>query len=109
MIYWGTIAAALGLGGWAALGMYRPRLADNRVGYFVTALKDFSQNVDEDRFVRYINRWQLEKADPSAPISPRPAATSTTSMSISMPATRASRRRMRISCSGTCRRPTRRA
>jgi hypothetical protein len=49
---------------------YRPRLADNRVGYFVTALKDFSQNVDEDRFVRYINRWQLEKADPSAPISP---------------------------------------
>ena len=49
---------------------YRPRLADNRVGYFVTALKDFSQNVDEDRFVRYINRWQLEKADPAAPISP---------------------------------------
>ncbi len=49
---------------------YRPRLADDRVGYFVTALKDFSQNVDEDRFVRYINRWHLEKADPSAPISP---------------------------------------
>ncbi|MEN9666508.1 MAG: hypothetical protein RLZZ326_2871, partial [Planctomycetota bacterium] len=49
---------------------YRPRLADNRIGYFVTALKDFSQNVDEDRFVRYINRWHLEKADPSAPISP---------------------------------------
>ena len=49
---------------------YRPRLADTRVGYFVTALKDFSQGVDEDRFVRYINRWQLEKADPSAPVSP---------------------------------------
>jgi len=49
---------------------YKPRLADDRVGYFVTALKDFSQNVDEDRFVRYINRWQLEKADPSAPVSP---------------------------------------
>ncbi len=49
---------------------YRPRLADNRIGYFVTALKDFSQGVDEDRFVRYINRWQLEKADPSAAISP---------------------------------------
>ena len=49
---------------------YKPRLADQRVGYFVTALKDFSQNVDEDRFVRYINRWHLEKADPSAPISP---------------------------------------
>ncbi len=49
---------------------YKPRLADDRVGYFVTALKDFSQNVDEDRFVRYVNRWHLEKADPSAPLSP---------------------------------------
>ncbi len=49
---------------------YRPRLADSRVGYFVTALKDFSQNVDEDRFVRFINRWNLEKADPTAPVSP---------------------------------------
>ena len=49
---------------------YRPRVADDRVGYFVTALKDFSQKVDEDRFVRYINRWQLEKADPSAAVSP---------------------------------------
>jgi hypothetical protein len=49
---------------------YVPRLADDRVGYFVTALKDFSQKVDEDRFVRYINRWQLEKADPAVPVSP---------------------------------------
>jgi hypothetical protein len=49
---------------------YHPRLADDRVGYFVTALKDFSQKVDEDRFVRYINRWHLEKADPAAAVSP---------------------------------------
>ena len=49
---------------------YTPRLADDRVGYFVTALKDFSQDVDEDRFVRYINRWRLEKADPKADVSP---------------------------------------
>ena len=49
---------------------YRPRLADDRVGYFVTALKDFSQNVDEDRFVRFINRWNLEKADSAAAVSP---------------------------------------
>ena len=49
---------------------YTPRLADDRVGYFVTALKDFSQDVEEDRFVRYINRWQLEKADPDAEVSP---------------------------------------
>lgn len=49
---------------------YTPRLADDRVGYFVTALKDFSQNVDEDRFVRYVNRWNLEKADATADVSP---------------------------------------
>lgn len=49
---------------------YVPRLADDRVGYFITALKDFSQQVDEDRFVRFINRWQLEKADPRAAVSP---------------------------------------
>jgi len=49
---------------------YRPRLADDRIGYFVTALKDFSQKVDEERFVRYVNRWHLEKADPTAAVSP---------------------------------------
>ncbi len=49
---------------------YHPRLADDRVGYFVTALKDYSKNDREDRFVRYINRWDLRKADPSAQLSP---------------------------------------
>jgi hypothetical protein len=49
---------------------YRPRLADDRVGYFVTALKDFSKKEgDDDRFIRYINRWNLEKTDPSAAMS----------------------------------------
>ena len=49
---------------------YRPRFADDRVGYFVTALKDFSKKEGEDdRFVRYINRWNLEKTDPSADMS----------------------------------------
>ena len=48
----------------------RPRLADDRIGYFVTAMKDYSHKVDEDRFVRYINRWDLQKADPSAELSP---------------------------------------
>ena len=33
-------------------------------------MKDYSQKVDEDRFVRYINRWDLQKADPSAELSP---------------------------------------
>ena len=49
---------------------YQPRLADPRVGYFVTALKDFSRDASDDRFVRYVNRWRLEKADPKAAVSP---------------------------------------
>jgi hypothetical protein len=49
---------------------YRPRLADDRVGYFVTTYKDFSNPNRRDPFVRYINRWHLEKQDPSAPLSP---------------------------------------
>jgi hypothetical protein len=49
---------------------YRPRLADDRVGYFLTVLKDYSAKGDEERFVRYINRWDLQKADSSADPSP---------------------------------------
>ena len=49
---------------------YRPRLADDRVGYFVTAVKDYSRPPTESAFVRYINRWHLEKADPRAEKSP---------------------------------------
>ena len=49
---------------------YRPRLADNRVGHFLSAVKDFgSKNVDT-QFVRQINRWHLEKANPRAKLSP---------------------------------------
>jgi Met-zincin/Domain of unknown function (DUF5117)/Domain of unknown function (DUF5118) len=48
---------------------YRPRLADDRVGYFVAAKKDFSKKDLDDRFVRYITRWNLEKADPKADFS----------------------------------------
>ncbi|QDV85819.1 zinc-dependent metalloprotease [Planctomycetes bacterium TBK1r] len=45
---------------------YQPRLADNRIGYFVTAIKDYSKTKGDDQFVRYINRWNLTKADPDA-------------------------------------------
>ncbi|MEH1790102.1 zinc-dependent metalloprotease [Nostoc sp.] len=49
---------------------YRPRLADDRVGYFITAYQDLSKDDDRgDSFVRYINRWHLEKEDPKAVIS----------------------------------------
>ncbi|MBP0000535.1 MAG: zinc-dependent metalloprotease [Cyanobacteria bacterium SID2] len=49
---------------------YQPRLADSRVGYFVTAYRDLNDRRTSDPFVRYINRWRLEKQDPNAPLSP---------------------------------------
>ncbi|MGA1474328.1 MAG: zinc-dependent metalloprotease [Prochlorothrix sp.] len=52
------------------LDTYRPRLADERVGYFVTAYQDLANTLGRDRFVRYINRWHLEKSDPEAELSP---------------------------------------
>lgn len=49
---------------------YKSRVADDRVGYFLTAVKDFSKQGEQDRFVRYINRWDLQKLDDKSPISP---------------------------------------
>ncbi len=49
---------------------YTPRLADERVGYFVTAVMDYSKKSTNDRFVRYINRWNIAKAESSADKSP---------------------------------------
>ncbi len=46
-----------------------PRLADDRVGYFTDAYKDMSRDGKPDYWVRYINRWKLEKKDPSAAVS----------------------------------------
>ncbi|WP_041234009.1 zinc-dependent metalloprotease [Cylindrospermum stagnale] len=48
---------------------YQPRLADERVGYFITAYQDLSKDERGDPFVRYVNRWNLEKQDPKAAIS----------------------------------------
>ncbi|MEA5564654.1 zinc-dependent metalloprotease [Anabaena sp. UHCC 0399] len=49
---------------------YIPRLADDRVGYFITAFQDFSNNHSQEPFVRYVNRWHLEASNPNAPLSP---------------------------------------
>ncbi|MFQ5689833.1 MAG: zinc-dependent metalloprotease [Gemmatimonadota bacterium] len=46
-----------------------PRLADDRVGHFLTARWDYSRDEREDPYVRYVDRWRLEKADPEAEIS----------------------------------------
>ena len=49
---------------------YVPRMADDRVGFFLSVVKDYSRKVGKDRFVRYVNRWDLQKADPKADKSP---------------------------------------
>jgi hypothetical protein len=49
---------------------YQPRLADDRVGYFLSAVKDFSQDSKDSAFVRYVRRWRLERAEPPDPKHP---------------------------------------
>ncbi len=46
-----------------------PRLADERVGYFLTAKKDFSRDDQENFWRRYVEHWRLEKKDPTAALS----------------------------------------
>jgi hypothetical protein len=46
-----------------------PRLADPRVGYFQTAVDDFSDDVARSPRQRYANRWRLNKKDPTAALS----------------------------------------
>ena len=47
----------------------RPREADPRVGYFTTGVNDFTNPDRREPKLRYINRWRLEKQDPSAALS----------------------------------------
>ena len=49
---------------------YHPRMADDRVGHFLSATKDFDVADADSNFVRMINRWRLEKANPGAKLSP---------------------------------------
>ena len=49
---------------------YQPRLADDRMGHFVTTVKDFSLRTSDEPYVRFVNRWHLEKADKNAKLSP---------------------------------------
>ncbi len=51
-------------------GGYSPRLADDRVGYFLSAVKDFSSDSQDTSFLRYVNRWRLERAEPIDPKHP---------------------------------------
>lgn len=49
---------------------YMPRLYDSRVGYFANAHQDFSNDnsLDDGRY--YIVRWNVQKKDPTAAVSP---------------------------------------
>lgn len=49
---------------------YTPRKADPRVGYFVTAYNDLGKAAEYSGWTRYINRWHVEKAQPSLSLSP---------------------------------------
>ena len=50
---------------------YTPRLADERVGYFTTVRQDWNaKHTDRENIIRYINRWDLKKKDPSLEMSP---------------------------------------
>ena len=49
---------------------YQPRLADDRMGHFMTTVKDYSLQTSDEPFIRYVNRWHLEKADKDAKLSP---------------------------------------
>jgi hypothetical protein len=49
---------------------YKPREADERVGYFTTVYRDLGKLGKVDKWVRYINRWHIEKADPKLKMSP---------------------------------------
>lgn len=49
---------------------YKPRVADERVGYFTTSYSDLGKYTDDETRTRFINRWNLEKSDPSLKLSP---------------------------------------
>jgi hypothetical protein len=49
---------------------YTWRAADQRVGYFTTAYDDLGKYKDDEKRIRYINRWRLEKADSNLKLSP---------------------------------------
>ena len=50
---------------------YQTRPADERVGYFTTARQDFNAKYDvRDITERFVNRWNLQKLDPTLDVSP---------------------------------------
>ncbi|MDP6936890.1 MAG: zinc-dependent metalloprotease [Candidatus Marinimicrobia bacterium] len=48
---------------------YSPRLADDRVGHFTTIYQDYTNVMQDSPYIRYINRWHLEKRNPQSKVS----------------------------------------
>lgn len=61
---------AYSIGELAGTPGYKPRAANDRVGYFYDFHADFSEPASRDIYKRYINRWNIEKRDPSLTLSP---------------------------------------
>ena len=49
---------------------YKPRLGDDRVGYFNVYYNEMGEPGTDRPFRRLITRWQIEKADPKRTVSP---------------------------------------
>ncbi|MEL7496382.1 MAG: zinc-dependent metalloprotease [Planctomycetota bacterium] len=49
---------------------YKPRVADQRIGYFTTSYNDYGKYEGDDTAVRYVNRWHLEKRKKELKLSP---------------------------------------
>ncbi|MGC4046710.1 MAG: zinc-dependent metalloprotease [Armatimonas sp.] len=47
----------------------KPRLFDSRVGWFATGFNELGSRDNRVKEIVYINRWRLEKRDPSAAVS----------------------------------------
>jgi len=48
---------------------YKPRLSDDRVGHFETIFQDYSNMYSETPYIRYVNRWKLDKKNPYSKFS----------------------------------------
>lgn len=48
---------------------YVPRLADDRMGHYLTLFQDYTKIDRETPYVRYISRWNLKKKNPEARVS----------------------------------------
>lgn len=49
---------------------FKPREADNRVGFFNVYFRELGKPESQEPYTRYITRWHLEKADKSLHLSP---------------------------------------